>query len=89
MGALAACLLKILTNHLLSERRKTATIPTHRFLFIRQHHINVSPVYSRSFSPEIRYFFLTYTKYACEKLPFSTKNLWLNPRRQFIWYCRY
>ena len=30
MGALAACLLKILTDHLLSERRKTATIPTHR-----------------------------------------------------------
>jgi hypothetical protein len=30
MGALAACLLKILTDHLLSERRKTATIPIHR-----------------------------------------------------------
>ena len=30
MGALAVCLLKIFTGHLLSERRKTATIPIHR-----------------------------------------------------------
>ena len=40
----------------------------------RQHRTNVSSVYSRSFSPEIRYFFLTYTKYACEKLPFSDEK---------------
>ena len=33
---------------------------------------NVSTAYSRSFSPEIRYFFLPYTKYASEKLPFSS-----------------
>ena len=36
-----------------------------------QYRINVSSGYSRSFSPEIRYFFLKYTKYSCEKLPFS------------------
>ena len=71
MGAFAVCLLKICTNHLLSKRHKTATIPIHRLFFIRQHHINVSLVFIRSFSPEMRYFFLTYTKYACEKLPFS------------------
>ena len=37
-----------------------------------QHSTNVSTAYSRSFSPEIRYFFLPYTKYASEKLPFSS-----------------
>jgi hypothetical protein len=34
----------------------------------------VSPGYSRSFAPEIRYFFLQYAKYACEKLPFSDEK---------------
>jgi len=33
---------------------------------------NVSTAYSRSFASEIRYFFLPYTKYASEKLPFSS-----------------
>ena len=33
--------------------------------------MNVPPVFIQSFAPEMRYFFLTYTKYACEKLPFS------------------
>ena len=36
-----------------------------------QHPTNVSTAYSRSFASEIRYFFLPYTKYASEKLPFS------------------
>ena len=36
-----------------------------------QHSTNVSTAYSRSFASEIRYFFLPYTKYASEKLPFS------------------
>ena len=36
-----------------------------------QHSTNVSTAYSRSFAPEIRCFFLPYTKYASEKLPFS------------------
>ena len=35
---------------------------------------NVSTAYSRSFASEIRYFFLPYTKYACEKLPFSDEK---------------
>lgn len=30
MGAFAVCLLKIFTGHLLSKRRRTVTIPTHR-----------------------------------------------------------
>ena len=33
---------------------------------------NVSTAYSRSFASEIRYFFLPYTKYVSEKLPFSS-----------------
>ena len=40
--------------------------------FRRQHPTNVSTTYSRSFASEIRYFFLPYTKYASEKLPFSS-----------------
>ena len=36
-----------------------------------QHPTNVSTAYSHSFAPEIRYFFLPYTKCASEKPPFS------------------
>ena len=36
-----------------------------------QHSTNVSTAYSQSFASEIRYFFLPYTKYASEKIPFS------------------
>ena len=41
---------------------------------LRQHHTNVSSGFSRSFPPEMRYFFLKYTKYSCEKLPFSDEK---------------
>ena len=40
--------------------------------FRGQHPTNVSAAYNQSFALEIRYFFLPYTKYASEKLPFSS-----------------
>ena len=39
---------------------------------LRQHRTITSAAFSGSFTPEIRYFFLKYTKHSCEKLPFST-----------------
>ena len=37
-----------------------------------QHRTIASATFSGAFTLEIRYFFLKYTKYSCEKLPFST-----------------
>ena len=68
-----------------SRRLLRSTFPTFRgdrmclyfllmkinLLRLRQHRIIASAAFSGSFTLEIRYFFLTYTKYACEKLPFS------------------
>ena len=42
--------------------------------FLWQHRTNVSLGFSQSFTLEMRYFFLKYTKYSCEKLPFSNEK---------------
>ena len=48
------------------------TPPVCPFAFIlRQHRTIASATFSGAFTLEIRYFFLKYTKYSCEKLPFS------------------
>ena len=48
------------------------TPPVGPFAFIlRQHRTIASATFSGAFTLEIRYFFLKYTKYSCEKLPFS------------------
>ena len=55
--------------------------------FLWQHHAISSAGYSRSFPPEMRYFFLTYTKYACEKLPFSVEKSLAESSCRIVWYC--
>ena len=56
-----------------SKTKNGQTPPVCPFAFIlRQHRTIASATFSGAFTLEIRYFFLKYTKYSCEKLPFST-----------------
>ena len=56
-----------------SKTKNGQTPPVCPFAFIlRQHRTIASATFSGAFTLEIRYFFLKYTKYSCEKLTFST-----------------
>ena len=57
------------------------------FLFCGQYCVITSATFSRSFAPEMRYFFLPYTKYACEKLPFSDVKSQAECSCRIVQYC--
>ncbi len=60
-----------------------------RPVFLGQHRTITSATFSGSFTLEIRYFFLKYTKYSCEKLPFSTAKSPAECSCRIMRYCPY
>ena len=63
------------------------TPPVCPFAFIlRQHRTIASATFSGAFTLEIRYFFLKYTKYSCEKLPFSIAKSPAECSCRIMWY---